>query len=130
MAAQPKTQFKTWDQFVADAQSDPYVLTHPDGEITIEVPTGMQVIRLARGVRDGDDEAVLAALTGYAWPKVKGLITTAPHGVVPALTETLMDHFGLYEDVTLVGPGGGSRTERIPRKIRALMNQGWTIQGE
>ncbi len=49
---------------------------------------------------------------------------------MPALTEDLMDHFDLYEPVTLVGPGGGKLTRKRPREIQALINQGYRPMGE
>ena len=39
-------------------------------------------------------------------------------------------HFDLAEEVELVGPGGGTITEKDPRKIKALINRGYRPAGE
>jgi hypothetical protein len=49
---------------------------------------------------------------------------------MPSLTEDLMDHFDLYEPVTLVGPGGGKVTRKRPLEIQTLINQGYRPVGE
>ena len=42
----------------------------------------------------------------------------------------MMIHFDLAEEVDLVGPGGGTISEKDPRKIRKLLNQGYRPAGE
>lgn len=124
------TNFRTWDDFVNEAAHDPYELAVGDEKIIIHCPTGAALLRIAEGQRAGDSELILAALCGDAWDRISELVATAPHGVLPALAETLMDHFDLFEPVTLVGPGGGKITRKKPREIRALMDQGYRPAGE
>lgn len=125
-------QFKTWDQYVTEAKVDPFVLqVGKDADpITIDNPTGARLLRITQGLRTGDLELVLASLCGDAWDQVSALMETAPHGVLPELVEDLMAHFDLYEDVTLVGPGGGKVTARRPREIQGLINRGYRPVGE
>lgn len=125
-------QFKTWDQYVTEAAIEPFEIpTGKDtGAIVIDNPTGARLMRITQGLRTGDLELILVALCGDAWEQVEELMNTAPHGVLPKLVEDMMDHFDLYEDVTLVGPGGGKVTARRPREIQGLINRGYRPVGE
>lgn len=126
-----KDNFRTWDSFVDEAAVEPYQMKVSDDEtITIECPTGVGLLRMAQGLRSGDMQVMLMGLTGESWPRVEQLLARAPHGVLTALTEELMEYFGFYEPITLVGPSGGKVTERVPRKIQALVRMGYVPQGE
>ncbi len=122
---------KTWDEYVAEARVEPFTLTVSDEEtLTFEAPTGVALLRITQGLRTGDLELILHALVGEGWPRVEQLLGTASHKALPALVEDMMDHFDLYEPVTLIGPGGGRVTRKRPREIQALINQGYTPAGE
>lgn len=127
-----KQQFKTWDQYVTEAKIEPFEIpVGKDAEpIVIDNPTGARLLRITQGLRQGDLELILVALCGDAWEKVEALMDSAPHGVLPELVEDMMNHFDLYEDVTLVGPGGGKVTARRPREIQGLINRGYRPVGE
>lgn len=131
MSSNSKT-FKTWDQYVTEAKIEPFEIpTGKEAErIVVENPTGARLLRISGGLRTGDLELVLASLCGDAWEQVQALMDTAPHGVLPELTEDMMSHFDLYEDVTLIGPGGGKVTARRPREIQGLINRGYRPVGE
>lgn len=125
------TDFRTWDSFVDEAQVPDYQLViSSDETIAIPNPTGVGLLRMAQGMRSGDLQVMLMGLTGDAWPRVEVLISKAPHGVLDKLVEELMGYFGFYEDHVLVGPGGGKVTEKSPRKIRQLLQMGYTMEGE
>lgn len=127
----PKQQTPTWDQYVAEAKIEPFELKVTDDEtLVFEAPTGVSLIRIMRGLRDGDLEAILVALAGDTWPRLEELLGGAGHKAMPRLCEDLMDHFDLYEPVTLVGPSGGKVTRQRPTDIQALLNQGYRPVGE
>jgi triosephosphate isomerase len=83
-----------------------------------------------RGLREGDLELILASLTGDQWERLQELLGGVGHKAMPKLTEDLMDHFDLYEPVTLIGAGGGKVTRKRPTEIQALLNQGYRPVGE
>lgn len=124
-------QTHTWDSYVQEAKIEPFRLVVSDAEtLTFEAPSGVALMRIMQGMREGDPELILVALTGDQWPRLEELLGGAGHKAFPALVEDLCDHFEIYEDVTLVGPGGGKVTARRPRKIQALINQGYRPVGE
>lgn len=126
-----QTQTHTWDTYVREAEIDPFVLEVSDDEkLTFDAPSGVALMRIMRGLREGDLEAILVALTGDRWQRLEQLLGGAGHKAMPALTEDLMDHFELYQDVTLIGQGGGKVTKRRPTEIQALINQGYRPAGE
>lgn len=125
-----KQDFKTWDQYVAEASIDPFVIKAGDESIEVDNPTGARLLQITRGLRSGDLELILVALCGDAWPQVEALMEGAPHGVLPALVEDMMDHFDLYDEVTLIGPGGGKVTSSRPREIQSLLSKGYRVAGE
>ncbi|NNG20495.1 hypothetical protein HJ590_13150 [Naumannella sp. ID2617S] len=125
------SDFRTWDSFVDEARIEPYKLPISDDEVlTIECPSGAALVHIGQGMRNGDLEVILASLCGDSWDRINTLMATAPHGVLPNLVEAMMDHFNLYEPVTLVGPSGGKVTRRKPREIRDLINRGYRPMGE
>jgi hypothetical protein len=129
----PKTQQQTarWDQYVEEARIEPFRLEVSDDEtLVIEAPTGVSLMRIMRGLREGDLEAILIGLTGEQWPRLEELMGGVGHKAMPKLTEDLMDHFELYEPVTLIGPGGGKVTRKRPTEIQQLLNQGYRPAGE
>lgn len=126
-----KTEFKTWDQYTQEAEIDPFLLpVSKDETITIEAPTGVALLRITQGLRSGDLELILRSLAGEHWDRILELLGSATHKALPSLTEDMLDHFDLYEPVTLQGPGGGKVTRKRPREIQALINQGYTPMGE
>lgn len=125
------TTFKTWDQYTEEARVAPFELqVSADETITIECPSGAQLMRITQGLRSGDLELIIINLCGDAWPKIQALLGTASHKALPNLVEDLMTHFDLYEDVSLVGPGGGTVKAKRPREIQALISQGYRPLGE
>lgn len=122
---------KRWDQYVEEAKIEPFRLPITDDEtLVFENPSGEALIQIMEGLRSGDLELILQALSGDNWPRLQQLFGGAGHKAMPALTEDLMDHFDLYEPVTLTGPGGGKLTRKRPREIQALINQGYRPVGE
>lgn len=123
--------FKTWDAYTEEAKIPSFDLKVSDDETLIfEAPSGVALIQIMRGLRNGDLEVILANLAGDQWDRLLELFGGAGHKVMPALTEDLMDHFELYEDVTLVGPGGGKVTRRRPTDIKRMIDQGYRPVGE
>lgn len=126
-----KTEFKTWDQYAEEAKLEPFKLViSKDETLVIEAPTGTALMRITQGLRNGDMELVLRALAGEQWDRIAELLSDAGHKALPALLEDLMDHFDLYEKITLIGPGGGKVTRSRPREIQAMINQGYRPAGE
>lgn len=125
------TTTKTWDQYTEEARLEPFRLVVSEEEtLVFEPPSGTALIRIMHGLREGDLELILSSLAGDAWPRLQELFGGVGHKAMPALTEDLMDHFDLYEPVTLVGPGGGKVTRKRPREIQAMLNQGYRPLGE
>lgn len=126
-----KQQFRTWDQYAEEARIEPFRLVISDDEtLVFEAPSGAALMQIMRGLRQGDLQLILVALAGDQWPRLEELFGGVGHKALPALTEDLMDHFELYEPVTLVGPGGGKVTRKRPTEIQALLNQGYQPMGE
>lgn len=124
-------EYKNWDQYVEEAKIEPFRLQISDDEtLVFEAPSGAALMEIHRGLNAGDLELILYSLAGDQWPRLQELFGGAGHKAVPALAEDLMDHFDLYEPVTLVGPGGGKLTRKRPREIQALINQGYRPVGE
>jgi hypothetical protein len=125
------TQFKNWDEYVEEAKHDAFQIPVSDDEtIIIEAPTGASLIQWARAYRSNDIEAMLLTLCGEHWSRVEQLLATAGHSAMENLITDMMVFFDLAEDITLVGPGGGRVTEKDPRKIRAMLKQGYRPAGE
>lgn len=125
------TTTHNWDQYVEEAKIEPFRLRISDDEtLVIEAPTGGALMNIMRGLRSGDLELILVSLAGDHWQRLEELFGTAGHKVLPKLTEDMMDHFDLYEPVTLVGPGGGKVTRKRPTEIQTLLNQGYRPLGE
>ena len=123
--------FTTWDQYAEEARIEPFVLkVSEDESLTFEAPSGAALVQIMRGLRSGDLELILASLAGDQWERLQELFGGIGHKALPALTEDLMDHFELYEPVTLIGPGGGKVTRKRPTDIRTLVNQGYKPVGE
>lgn len=124
-------QFKTWDEYTEEARVEPFRLVVSDDEtIVIQPPSGAALLHIMSGLRQGDLEMILNALAGDEWSRLEELFSTAGHKALPALVEDMMDHFDLYEPVTLVGPGGGKVTRKRPTQIAAMLNQGYRPLGE
>lgn len=120
-----------WDDYAREAEVAPFVLrVSEDEKIAVQNPTGVQIMRLGQGLRAGDLDMMLFALTGDSHGDITRLLGKVGHKALPKLIEDLMDHFGLYEDVDLRGPSGGVVTERRPDKIRALLRSGYKPLGE
>jgi len=124
-------QFKTWDQYVAEAAHAPFELKVSDEEtLTIKAPTGATLIAWARAYRTGDVEAMLSTLAAEHWERIEQLLANAGHLALENLVTDLMLFFDLAEDVELIGPGGGKVREKDPRKIRLMLKQGYRPAGE
>lgn len=124
-------QFKTWDQYRDEAAGEPFKLPI-NSEETLEfpMPSGTALIRIMQGLRIGDLELILRSVVGDDWPRIEDLLSKAGHKALPSLVEDMLDHFDLYEPVTLIGPGGGKVVKKKPREIQALFNQGYRPAGE
>lgn len=123
--------FKTWDQYTEEAAIGQFELpVSKDETLVFDAPDGNALIRIHEGLRRGDLELILRSLVGEDWPRIEELLSTASHKALPMLVEDMMDHFDLYEPVTLRGPSGGKVTRKRPREIRALIDQGYTPMGE
>lgn len=130
MSNKKQTEF-LWDTYVEEAKVDPFNLkVSADETIVIPGPNGMATIRINQGVRDGDLEIILYALVGEHWPRIQELLEAANSGAFESLVEDMMEHFNLYHDVVLIGPGGGKVKEKRPTKIKRLLDMGYREQGE
>ena len=90
-----KPAFKSWDQYVKEASKPPFEIPVDDeNTITINEPTGAQVIEAQRLAATGDVEAQLRCICGEAADEVVPLILGAPAGVMSALVVDIMRHFG------------------------------------
>ena len=126
-----KKTFPTWDEYAKEAEIEPFELVISEDEtLTIEAPSGNALVRIMQGLRNGDLLVILQALTGDAWPRLEELFGGVGHKVMPALTEDLMDHFDLYEEVHLVGPSGGVKKVKRPTEVQRLMALGYRPVGE
>lgn len=124
-------QFKRWDEYQEEAAGEPFRLEVSEEEtLEFTMPSGIALMRIHQGLREGDLALILHAVTGEHWPRVEQLLETAGHKSVAALTEDLLDHFDIYEKVTLVGPSGGRVVRKRPREIRAMIEQGYRPVGE
>lgn len=123
--------FRTWDEYAEEAKIDPFLLKISDTEtLEFAAPTGASLMNIMAGLRAGDLELILSSLAGDSWPRLEELFGGVGHKALPALTEDLMEHFDLYDPVTLIGPGGGKVTRKRPTEIQALLNQGYRPAGE
>lgn len=123
--------FKTWDAYVEEAKVPPFKLqVSKDETLVFECPSGASLLHIAEGTRAGDLQLILNALAGDQWDRVEELLGTAGHKALPRLVEDMMDHFDLYQTVTLVGPGGGKVKRKRPTDIQALLDQGYRPAGE
>lgn len=130
--AQNRTETHLWDDYVEEANLPDFVIADKDGNERLRVtnPTGVQLLRIAQGLRSGDLALMLLGLTGDANEAAMKLLSTAGHKALPKLVEDLMEHFGLYDEMELVGPGGGTVHESRPTKIMQLLKMGYTPKGE
>ena len=126
-----KQTFKTWDQYAQEAAGEPFQLViSKDETLEFEMPSGTALIRIMQGIRSGDLELILRSVVGDNWPRVETLLAKAGHKALPMLVEDMLDYFDLYEEVTLVGPGGGHVKRKRPREIQAMIEQGYRPLGE
>lgn len=87
--------FKTWDQYVKEAEKPPFVLhVSEDRKVEVPVPTGQQVIDAQRLAESGDIEKQLRTLCGPAEDEILELVKAAPGGAITALVTDIMAHFG------------------------------------
>lgn len=123
--------FRTWDEYAEEAKIESFPLKISDTEtLEIVMPSGASLMNIMAGLRAGDLELILSSLAGDNWPRLEELFGGVGHKALPALTEDLMEHFDLYEPVTLIGPGGGKVTRKRPREIQVLIDQGYRPAGE
>jgi len=122
-----------FDKYVEEAEVEDFVITLKDGDdIHITNPGYDRLERYAQGVRSGDLELVFGSLCGDAFLAVKAALAKKKAGqkAIPAIMEDILDHFEMYDEIELVGPGGGVVTEKRPTKIRALIGLGYRPKGE
>jgi len=121
----------SWDQYAEEAKGEPFVLrVDADTKLVFEMPTATALLRVMQGIRGGDLELILRSIVGEDWDKVEVLLSSAGHKALPNLVEDMLDHFDLYEEVTLIGPGGGKVKRKRPREIQSLIEQGYRPLGE
>lgn len=130
MASKEATYY-TWDNYVREAARPDFVLKVSDTEeVRITNPTGVQTMRVSQGLRNGDLDAILVGLTGDQYPRMVELLSSVGHEALPKLVEDLMDHFHMYDEVELRGPGGGIVKASRPTKIQQLIRAGYVPVGE
>lgn len=123
--------FKSWDEYTEEAKHDPFELpVGKEDTIIVQALTGAGLIQFARAQRSGDIEAMLIVICGDAWQRIEPLLAKAGLKAMENLLTDMMLHFDLAEEHVLIGQGGGKITEKDPRKIRALMKQGYRPEGE
>lgn len=120
----------SWDKYVDEAKAEDFVLKTADGEIRITNPTGARVMRVSQGMRANDLDLILLGLTGDAYKEVSALLAQVGHKALPRLIEDIQEHFDMYEEIELVGPGGGTVKASKPTELRALFNMGYKPVGE
>lgn len=127
-----KSEFKTWNDYVDESKSEPFEIpVSKDRTIVIGSPSGAGIIQFSNAARVGDAEAMLAGIVGDKITELMELLSTpGSHKAMDNLIYDMMLHFDLAEEVELVGPGGGKRVEKDPRKIRQLLNTGFRPVGE
>lgn len=124
-------EFKSWDDYAAEAEQDPFQIpVNGEDTIVVPAPSGAALIQFARAYRAGDVEAMLITICGEQWPRIEALLPRGGHKAMNNLMTDMMLFFDLAEEHVLVGPGGGKRTEKDPRRIQTLLQQGWRVEGE
>lgn len=84
---------KTWDQYVAEAKGDPFVLpVREDYSIEIPRPTGDQMFQVEAST---SSEEILQALCGERADEVRELFANADAAVMRAVMNDMQEHFGL-----------------------------------
>ena len=123
--------FKTWDDYVKEAEKPPFLLKVSEDEtLSFTAPSGAAMIQIGRAARSGDTSAVLELLSGENWKRVKELIGGAGFDAMFALAIDLQIHFGLTDEYLLVSPDGDKKLVDDPREVRSLMRKGWVVSGE
>lgn len=125
------TEFKTWNDYVAEAEKPPFLLKVSEDEtLRFSAPSGAAMIQIGRAARSGDTAAVLELLSGENWKRVKELIGGAGFDAMFALAIDIQIHFGLADEYLLVSPEGDKKLVDDPREVRSLMRKGWSVSGE
>ena len=116
-----------WDDYVEEADAPDFVMRNRAGDEVLRVtnPTGVRIMRVSEGLRDGDLDVVLLGLTGDGYAAAVKLLTKAGSKALPRLVEDMMHHFDMYDEVELVAPGGNIIKVTKPTELRALMAQGY-----
>jgi hypothetical protein len=84
---------KTWDQYVAEAKGEPFVLpVGEDQRIEIPRPTGDQMFAAEAATSSKD---ILRALCGDKYDEVLELFAGADAAVMRAVMNDIQEHFGL-----------------------------------
>lgn len=96
MTKQPKTT-RTWDQYVKEADHEPFILTVGDDEIVIKTPTGEQVMEGQRlATTGGTLEDQLKVICGSdVAEQILPLAKAAPAGAINQLVLDIMEHFDI-----------------------------------
>lgn len=125
------TEAYTWERYAQEAGVEPFTLRGtPVGDISITNPSGAQLIAINEALARGDVAGVLRGICGDAYADMMEVFGSIGHKALPKITEDLMDHFDLYEEYRLKGPGGGVVRAKRPTEIRRLLQMGYEIQGE
>lgn len=105
MPTKPKTaakvaqgyRFKSWDEYVQEAQRDrePFVLPiGPGDEIVVDCPSGDALIRISEAQETGNIAVLVDAIFGDDAPRMRQLFRGAHFPVVAALTDDVMNYYG------------------------------------
>lgn len=134
MTNKKQAEFKSFDEYVSEAEVEPFELpVSKDETLVIEAPTGARIEQFARAYREGDIVLALWALAGDSWPRLEELTNDKHFDVRNAIMNDLVKHFELVPtnaEVELRGPGGGTIKESDPQRIQQLQQLGFVIVGE
>jgi hypothetical protein len=102
-------EFKRWDQYVAEAAHEDFLLPVSDEHtIRVRTPTGGQVIAMQRALAEGGDvEQQLRIICGDAADELLPLVKAAPAQVMNELVTDIMRHFG-FDAATDAGEASAS----------------------
>lgn len=94
-------------KYVAEANSKPFDLEISDDEVlSIPVPDGDTMLEIEES---RSSRATLELMCGEHFDRVMDLVGPAPVGVLNALVQDMLKHFGITADQA---PPGGSRASR------------------
>lgn len=95
-AAARKLQFKTWDQYVAEAAHPPFELVvSADETLLFPCPDGAATRNIEIARRTGEFDLMVNATFGEHVDRVLELTAGAPGGVMRELVMDVLEHFEL-----------------------------------